>query len=185
MRPVSILLLALLLACLYQVAEALEEGAIAEPSMPVPNMNMPAPRVTQPITGLDAQKTSSKSSEKKSSINEPEEAADPINGKWTMRFSNLMDRSIDMTLWSSGKDKIMGFATMTKAGSDVSMTASGSKSGKELTMVIKSAQVELASPDYSQYDLDLVVENSTLSGTYILSTGTGDSLSGNVTAIKR
>ena len=65
------------------------------------------------------------------------------------------------------------------------MTASGSLRENELVMVVKSGQAELGSADYSEYDLDMLVENSTLSGTYTLSSGTGASINGNVTAIKR
>lgn len=185
MRQSSILLIVLLLACLCQAAEALEEGAIAEPSMPTPNMNMPTPHITSPNTGQEAQKASSQSSERNSSSIKPDEPDDPISGKWSARFEGITDRSLDLTLWSSGRDKIMGFGTLKKAGTETSMTASGSVSDNVLLLAVKSAQAELESPNYIQYDLDMSVENSTLTGTYILSSGSGDSMSGNATAIKR
>jgi len=182
MRPANILLVALLLACLFQAAEAIEEGVIAVPSMPVPNMDMPSPRVTAPSTGLADQKTNV---EKNNSSPEPDEADDPINGKWTIRFESLLDRSLDLTLWSSGKNKIMGFGTLTKGGAEISVTASGSKKDREISLVVKSAQAELGSPNYSQYDLDMLLENSTLRGSYTSSSGDEVSVAGNVTAIKR
>lgn len=185
MRTASILLIVLLLACLYQVAEALEEGAIAEPSMPTPNMNMPKPHITSPITDQEPQKASSQSSEKNRSSTEPNEAEDLVSGKWSVRFEGLMDRSLDLTLWSSGRDKIMGFGTLKKASTEISVTASGSVSDNVLSLAIKSAQAELESSNYIHYDLDMSVENNTLRGTYILSSGTGDSMGGNATATKR
>jgi hypothetical protein len=184
MRPANMVLLAIIFMCSYPVAQAIEEGAIAQPSMPVPNMDMPKPVIKAPATGLTDEKSNGQSADNNSSP-APNEADDAISGKWTIRFEDLRDRSLDLTLWSSGKDKIMGYGTLTKNGAEISMTASGSLRENELAMVVKSGQAELGSADYCQYDLDMLVENSTLSGTYTLSSGTGASINGNVTAIKR
>lgn len=177
-------LLAIIFMCSYPVAQAIEEGAIAQPSMPVPNMDMPKPVIKAPATGQMDEKSNEQSADNSSSP-APNEADDAISGKWAIRFEDQRDRSLDMTLWSSGKDKIMGYGTLTKNGAEISMTASGSLRENELVMVVKSGQAELGSADYSEYDLDMLVENSTLSGTYTLSSGTGASINGNVTAIKR
>ena len=184
MRPANMVLLAIIFMCLYPVALAIEEGAIAQPSMPVPNMDMPKPVIKAPATGLTDEKSNGQSADNNSSP-ATNEADDAIGGKWTIRFEDLRDRSLDLTLWSSGKDKIMGYGTLTKNGAEISMTASGSLRENELAMVVKSGQAELGSADYSQYDLDMLVQNSTLTGTYTLSSGTGASINGNATAIKR
>jgi hypothetical protein len=199
MKLASVLLLAILLSCSYPVAQALEAGEIAEPSMPVPNMNMPTPIITKPNMDLPDQKSTLQSTpdinsslalnqsghtNEESTLTAKDEA-DAVSGKWIIKFEELRDRSLDLTLWSSGKDKIMGFGTQTIDGAETSMTASGSLAGEELVLVVKSAQVELGSPNYNQYDLDMFAANSTISGTYILSSGTETSVSGNATAIRR
>lgn len=185
MRPANILLLAMIIMCSYPVAQALEEGIIAQPSMPVPNMDMPKPVIKAPATGQTDQKSNEQSPLENNSTPAPKEESDAVSGKWAIRFEELKDRSLDLTLWSSGKDNIMGFGTLTKSGGEVSMTARGSLRDNELVMVVKSAQYELGSPNYSQYDLDMLVENSTLSGTYTLSSGTETTAIGNATATKR
>jgi len=185
MRPANILQLVIIFICSYPMAQAIDEGVIAQPSMPVPDMDMPRPVVTTPATGLTDQKSNQQSTNENNKNPATNEDSDAVSGKWAIRFEELNDRSLDLTLWSSGKDNIMGFGTLTKNGAEISMTASGSQRDNELVMVVKSAQAELGSPNYSQYDLDMFVGNSTLSGTYILSSGTETSVSGNATATKR
>jgi hypothetical protein len=108
-----------------------------------------------------------------------------VSGKWSIKFNDGTDRSLDLNLWPSGGNRIMGYGTLTEDGAKNSVTASGSLTAQELTLTAKSATPEYANQKYDVYDLDLLMKNNTLSGTYVLSSG-GQSLSkGNVTAIKQ
>jgi hypothetical protein len=108
-----------------------------------------------------------------------------VSGKWSITFNDGTDRSLDLNLWPSGGNRIMGYGTLTEDGAKNSVTASGSLTAQELTLTAKSATPEYANQKYDVYDLDLLMKNNTLSGTYVLSSG-GQSLSkGNVTAIKQ
>jgi hypothetical protein len=65
------------------------------------------------------------------------------------------------------------------------VTASGSVTAQELTLIAKSSTPEYANQKYDEYDLDLLMVNNTLSGTYVLMSG-GQSLGkGNATAVKQ
>ncbi|MFZ2473357.1 MAG: hypothetical protein WAW52_15615 [Methanothrix sp.] len=116
------------------------------------------------------------------------QVTDDVSGKWSIEFDDRPDRSLDLTLWSSGRTNIMGYGTLTKGGAGNSVTASGSFAGEELILTVKSAESEYASQKYDEYDLDLFViddtANGILSGTYILMSG-GEFLGdGNATALK-
>jgi hypothetical protein len=64
-------------------------------------------------------------------------------------------------------------------------TASGSVIEQVLTLTAKSASPEYANQKNDEYDLDLFMINSTLSGTYVLKLG-GQSLGKeNATAVKQ
>lgn len=193
MKLASILLLTALLLYSFPETIAVEAGVIAEPSMPVPNMDMPKPHITKPITDASVKKTelnnsSSLASSESGSIDRSDsqenDESSSVAGKWKIRFEELKDTSLDLTLWSSSGDQIMGFGTMKIAGADTSMTASGSFSKEELVLAAKSAQAELGSQNYRQCDLDLYAANGTFSGTYVLSLGDERSVSGNATATK-
>jgi hypothetical protein len=199
MKLTSILLLAILLLSSYPRAQALEEGEIAEPSMPVPNMDMPTPIITKPNMDAPDQKSALQSVQEDNSslalnqsgiANEGQTQANndraaAVSGKWTIEFENIKSRSLDLTLWSAGTDKIMGFGTLNINGARTSMTASGSIIEDQLILAVKSAQAEFGSPDYYQYDLDMLAANNTLSGTYTMQSGDETSINGNATAIKR
>ncbi len=108
-----------------------------------------------------------------------------VSGKWSIKFDKRTDRSLDLNLWASGKNGILGYGTMTEVGAKYSVTASGSINGQELTLTTKSSTPEYATKKFDEYDLDLFMANSTLSGTYVLSSD-GQSLGeGNATAIKQ
>ena len=211
MRPASIMLSLILVfslcLCLglnsylcLSTAGAVEAGVIAEPSVPIPNMDMPAPKITPPTMNMP--ETSAKAQSDQASSNESGQTQsqadggedslsggqgelDAISGKWSIRFQELKDRRLDLTLWSSGKEKIMGFGTLTKGSSIVSMSASGSFAADELLLAVKSAQPEYEGGESDHYDLDLFLKNDTISGTYILWTDGELSASGNTTASRR
>jgi hypothetical protein len=210
MRLASILLGALLLSCLSIQAHAVgpgEAGDIAVPSISAPNMDVPAPIISAP--NMDTPKPIPKPISKtvvKLSNNNPSQALNqtgntssnqtqltqiqqetkPINvsGKWSIKFSDGTDRSLDLNLWSSGGNRIMGYGTLTEEGAKNSVTASGSVTTQELSLIAKSAVPEHANQKYDEYDLNLFMVNDTLSGTYVLKSG-GQSLGkGNATAVK-
>jgi hypothetical protein len=108
-----------------------------------------------------------------------------VSGKWSIKFDKRTNRSLDLNLWASSKNGILGYGTLTEEGAKNSVTASGSINGQELTLTTKSSTPEYATKKFDEYDLDLFMANNTLSGTYVLSS---DGLSlgeGNATAIKQ
>lgn len=194
MKLVNLLLLITLILYLFPEALAIEAGAIAVPSMPVPNMDMPKPNITKPITEATSKAENQNNSLNlsndessnidKSELQERDEEASKIAGKWKIKFEEMKGTSLDLTLWSMSGGQVMGFGTLKTSGADTSMTASGSFSNEELVLAVKSAQAGLGSEDYKQCDLDLYAANETLIGTYILSLGADPSFSGNATATK-
>jgi hypothetical protein len=202
MRLANILLLVILFSCTFFQAYALEEGVIAEPSITGANMNMPEPVITKPNMDMsttnpktqDTQnsnpnqtqsKTGNLSSNQTQVAQEPQEAeAADVSGKWSIKFSDRRDASLDLTLWSAGRTAIMGFGSLNEGGAMNSVSATGSFSVKELTLIVKSAAPKNSNQRYDECDLDLFMENNTLTGTYVLKSG-GQSLGmGNATATK-
>ena len=188
MRLARILLFAILLICLSSQALAIEPGEIAVPSIRAPNMDMPKPLITRPI--MDTPEPSPKPQdvrENKTQITDDQ--SNDVSGKWSIKFDDRPDRSLDLTLWSSGRARIMGYGTLTKEGAVNSVTASGSFANEELILTVKPAQSKSTSQKYDEYYLDLFMVNNTtnnpLLGTYTLSFG-GEFLGdGNATAVKR
>ena len=192
MRLLSILLFAISLSYLSYQTCAIEPGEIAEPSIgapdmsmpnpvPIPNMNAPEPKAVGPANNPI------KAINKASNMSSEQQEVKPIDvsGKWSIKFSNQPGASLDLTLWSSGGNKIMGYGTLTKGGAGNSVTASGSFIEKELILAVKSAEPVYSSQKYDEYDLDLVMANDTLSGTYTLSSGGEFVGDGNAMALKR
>jgi len=178
------------------VAGAVDAGAIAVPTIPPANMDVPAPKITPPNMDMPDTKPKMQSElENNSSASQMQagnasheaerDLGDAISGKWTVRFQEMRDRALDLTLWSAGREKVMGFGALTKGSTTVSMSASGSFAGEELLLAVKSAQPEYEGAKSEQYDLDLLLENDTLSGSYILRAGGQISSSGNATASRR
>jgi len=194
MKLASILLLIVLLLYSFPETRAVEAGVIAEPSMPVPNMDMPKPHITKPITDETVKQANQNSSSSlvdnnsigidKSESQKNDDETSSIAGKWKIKFEEMKSTSLDLTLWSMSGEQVMGFGTLKISGGDTSMTASGSFSNEALVLSVKSAQAELGSQNYKQCDLDLYVANETLTGTYSLSLGEEPSISGNATATK-
>lgn len=209
MRAASILLSAILLSCLSIHclpihAYAGEPGDIAVPSMNVPNMDMPKPLVTRPNMDMPEPKpkpsvetnndlnpvpdqTGNISSNQTQGIQIQQEAEPmDVSGKWSIKFDNGTDRSLDLTLWlSTGNSRIMGFGTLIEKGKENSVTASGSVTVQELKLTAKLATPEYSKLNYDECNLDLFTVNDSLSGTYVLRSG-GQFLSeGNATAVKQ
>lgn len=202
MRLVCIILSSILLSCLSIQAHALDPGDIAEPSMNVPDMSMPKPSISGP--NMDMPKPGPKSliapkdnpiqtnltgnmSNNQTQASQIKQMVMPmdVSGKWSIKFDRRTDRSLDLNLWSSGGNRILGYGTLAEVGAKYSVTASGSITEQELTLTTKSATPEYATQRFDEYDLDLFMTNNTLSGTYVLRSD-GQSLGeGNATAIKQ
>jgi hypothetical protein len=192
MRLASLLLFAVLLSSL---SCAIEPGEIAAPSIKAPNMDMPKPIITGPNMNMPEPKPrtqvilDSNPNQSTDQTQLTKAMSYDVSGKWSIQFDDLPDRSLDLTLWLSGKTKIMGYGTLTKKGAGNSVTASGSFVEEELMLSAKSAESEYESQKYEECNLDLFVVNSTanntMAGTYILTSG-GEFLGdGNATALKR
>jgi hypothetical protein len=205
MRLASILLSAILLSCLSIQAHASDDETyvIAEPSINAPNMDVPAPIISAPNMDMPApnpkpivkpknntnqvlNQTGNMSSNQ-TQVTQILQDDNPMNvsGKWSIRLDDGTGRSLDLNLWSSGGTKIMGYGTLTEDGAKNSVTASGSVSTQELTLIAKSATPEYISQKYDEYDLDLFMINNTLSGTYVLMSGQQFLGKGNATAVKQ
>ena len=204
MRLGCIILSSILLSCLSIPALALDPGDIAEPSKSVPDMTMPVPTITGPASSgpnMDMPKPETRSliapdnnttktkptgnmSPNQTQASQKQQTMD-VSGKWSIKFDKRTDRSLDLNLWASSKNGILGYGTLTEEGAKNTVTASGSINGQELTLTTKSATPEYATKKFDEYDLDLFMANNTLSGTYVLSSD-GQSLGeGNATAIKQ
>jgi len=201
MRLVGILVSAILLTCLSIQAYAIDPGTIAVPSMSVPNMDMPQPRITpnmdmpdprpKPLGKADnnadqiLNQTGNASNNQTQATQTPQEVMPmDVSGRWSIKFDEGRGGSLNLNLWSSSGNRIMGYGTLTEGGAQFSVTASGSVMGQELTLSTKSATPEYTNQKTDEYDLDLFMANNTLSGTYVLRSG-GQSLDGgNATAVK-
>lgn len=199
MRLASILVSAVLLSCLSIQVHG-DAGDIAVPSMPVPDMSMPAPHVTAP--NMDVPAPSPKPLGKPN--NNPNEALNQtestsfnqatqiqqevkllnVSGKWSIQLNDGSDGSLDLNLWPSGGTRIMGYGTLTEGSEKSSVTASGSVTAQGLSLIAKSSTPEYANQKYDEYDLDLSMVNDTLSGSYILKSDGQPSVRGNASAIR-
>lgn len=202
MRLGTMLLLTILLSCVSIQAYG-DVGDIAVPSMPVPNMNVPEPSISAPNMDMPVTKpkplarpnnnpnqaliqTGNKSSNQ-TQVTQIQQEVKTMNvsGKWSIRFDNDTDRSLDLSLWSSGGNRIMGYGTLTEEGAKNSVAVSGSATMTELTLIAKSAAPEYANQKYDEYDLDLFRVNNTLSGSYVLKSGGKTLAKGNATALNQ
>jgi hypothetical protein len=202
MRSARKLLLAVLLSCLSTQAFAVEPGAIAVPSISTPNMDMPKPLITRPNMEVPApnpklpigsnnnqdqatNKTANATSNQ-TQVTKIQQEVKPmdVSGKWSIRFDDRTDEVLDLTLWSSGGSKIMGYGILTEKGAKNSMTASGSFAAPVLKLTAKSAAHELADQKFNEYYFEMFMANNTLSGTYVLELSGQSQGNGNVTAVR-
>jgi hypothetical protein len=175
--------------------------------MNVPDMSMPKPSITGPASSgpnMDMPKPEPKSliapkdnpiptnltgnmSNNQTQASQIKQMVMPmdVSGKWSIKFDRRTDRSLDLNLWSSGGNRILGYGTLAEVGAKYSVTASGSINEQELILTTKSATPEYATQRFDEYDLDLFMTNNTLSGTYVLSSE-GQSLGeGKATAVRQ
>lgn len=203
MRQAIVLLSAILLSCTYSHAYSDIPGDIAAPSADVPNMDMPKPLITKPNMDIPDPtprplaepegdnnpilNQSGNMSSNQTQATQIKQEARRINasGDWSIKFDDGANRSLGLTLWSSaGANRIMGFGNLIEMGTENSVTARGSVTEKELTLIAKLATPESSNLNYDECDLDLFMVNDTLSGTYILRSGGRFMGEGNATAVK-
>ena len=157
-----------------------------EPLTPKPNMDMPKLIPKPPIVpNKDSSQTINLPANISSNTTQTNQIQQvkPLNvsGKWSIKLNEITDSSLDLNLWSSSGDKIMGFGTLTEGSTSNPVTAMGDVDVREFTLTVKSAI-----SDYDrEYDLYLVMVNNALSGTYVLKSGGQYLGKGNATAIKQ
>jgi len=173
-------------------AIALDPGTIAVPSITGANMDMPKPLITPPtmdmpdpsprVVVVEGKKDSLADG---SPFNEIQaDDADKVSGKWTVRFGDRSDVSLGLSLWGSGEGKVMGFGSLKEGAANNSFSASGSVSGNNLVLSARSAAPKFEGQRYDQCDLDLILKNDTLSGSYILKWQGEERERGNATVVR-
>jgi hypothetical protein len=205
MRLIKILLSAILLSCFSVQAQSGgpgEAGDIAVPSISAANMDVPAPIISAP--SMDMPKPNPKPLVKPkndtNTLNTPgnvgsnqtqvtklQHEPEPMNvsGKWSIKFNDSTDRSLDLNLWSSSGNRIMGYGTLTETGAKNSVAASGSVGAQGFTLIVKSASPDYADRKDKEFDIDLFMVNGTLSGTYVQKSGGQFLGKGNASAVKQ
>jgi len=160
------------------------------PSMSVPNMDMPDPRpkpLVKPDNSADLilNQSGNQSHNQTQTTQTPQEDMPmDVSGRWSIKFDEGRGRTLDLNLWSSSGNRIMGYGTINEGSEQHSVTASGSVIRQELILTTKSATPEYANQKNDEYDLDLFMVNNTLSGTYVLGSGGQSWGEGNATAVK-
>jgi hypothetical protein len=114
----------------------------------------------------------------------PEESPMDVSGRWSIKFDEVRSRSLDLNLWSSSGNRIMGYGTLRDGGAQHSVTVSGSVIGQELILATKPATPEYANQKNDEYRLALFMANNTLSGTYVMMSGGQSAGEGNATSVK-
>jgi hypothetical protein len=152
-----------------------------------PNMSMPDPN-PKPLVAAD---NSNYTIDQNTSIDsgqyqeQPEVKLLDVNGKWLVKFDDGTDKSMDLNLWSSSESGIMGYGSLNDGSSKKSVTASGSVNEKELVLTAKTSVPEYSNQKDLKYDLNLIMLNDKLSGTFVLNSDGQSLAKGNVTAIRR
>jgi hypothetical protein len=144
-----------------------DERGPAIPQSSGPNMSMPDPS-PKPLVGPNTTANNQTSNANSSLIQvQPEVKLIDVSGKWSVKFNDSTDRSLDLILFTN-QDRIMGSGTLVENGTKIPLTASGSVSAKELTLTAKTVLGPYVNQIDRQFDLDLLMANSALSGTYLL-----------------
>jgi hypothetical protein len=132
-----------------------------------PNMSMPdsSPKpLVKPNTTANNQTSNASASLAQA---QPEIMLIEVSDKWSVKFNDSTNRSLDLILFTN-QERVMGSGTLVEDGTKIPLTASGSVSAKELTLTAKTVIGDYVNQIDRQFDLDLLMVNSTLSGTYLL-----------------
>lgn len=151
-----------------------------------PNMSMPDP---SPKPHVKANNSSNKTIDitgnESSGQFQPEAKSIDLSGKWSVKFLDSTSGSLDLILLSAGSDRIMGSGTLVEEGTKIPATASGTITGQEVTLTSKTVVGDYVNQIDREYDLDMFMENNTLSGVYVLKSGGKFLRKGNATAVKQ
>ena len=151
-----------------------------------PNMSMPDP---SPKPLVNENNSSNKTLDLTGNISsgqaQPKAKSIDLSGKWTVKFLDSTGKSLDLILLSAGSDRIMGSGTLVEDGTKIPATASGTLAGQEVTIITKTVVGDYVNKIDREYDLDLFMENDTLSGAYVLKSGGKFLSKGNATAVKQ
>lgn len=94
-----------------------------------------------------------------------------VTGMWTFTLQDELARRLDLALFQNG-DAILGYGNLASGNSTQGVTAGGSVANGKVNLLITSQG------GLSMYRLNLVPEESSLSGSYSAFTSSGDSWSG-------
>lgn len=106
-----------------------------------------------------------------------EESVADLAGKWKVILQQEPKTYMDLILIQSG-DRLQGYGTLEENGADIPATAMGSISKDAVSLDVKLNKQK------QDYNLDLILTNSGLEGSYELYDDNKLSGSGNVTATK-
>ena len=162
-----------------------ERGPIL-PQSTGPNMSMPDP---SPKPLVNENNSSNKTLDLTGNISsgqaQPKAKSIDLSGKWTVKFLDSTGKSLDLILLSAGSDRIMGSGTLVEDGTKIPATASGTLAGQDVTIITRTVVGDYVNKIDREYDLDLFMENDTLSGAYVLKSGGKFLSKGNATAVKQ
>jgi len=100
-----------------------------------------------------------------------------LAGKWKLVLQQDPKTSMDLILIQSG-DRLQGYGTLAENGADIPATAMGSISKDAVSLEVKLSKQK------QDYNLDLLLTNGDLEGSYELYNDNKLSQSGNATAVR-
>ena len=151
-----------------------------------PNMSMPDP-TPKPLVNPNNNSNQTLNQTENQSSSQPQPEGKPIDlsGKWSVKFNGSAGRSLDLILLSAGSDRTMGTGTLVEDGTKIPVTVRGTITDSEITLTTKTVVGPYVNQIDREYDLDLFMENDTLSGAYVLKSGGKFLSKGNATAVKQ
>jgi hypothetical protein len=197
MKRVGALLSAIILSCLSIPACASDPVGTALPPITGPNMDVPTPLISKPNMDMPApnpkplvklDKNPSQAINQTGNITSNQTQVSEqidLNGKWSIKFDDGGDRSLNLILLPSGGTRVIGFGDLMKKSIRISVTATGSLAGQQLSLTVKSATSKYINEKYDECILNLLMINDTLSGTYAMKSGGRSLGQGNATAVKQ
>jgi hypothetical protein len=135
----------------------------APPSSSGANMSMPEPLAAENETDQNDNETALANNSNTSAPAQPQPLE--VGGKWLIKLGNSTDRSIELNVFPSGRNIYAG-GTLTMDGAVLTVTATGSLDDRDLFLKVKTEVSKWGNQIDKRYDLDLVVGNGSLSGTY-------------------
>jgi len=157
-----------------------DERPKANPAAGKVNMSMPDP-IPKTVSTDDVETTAPVI------VEVPEEASGPeilqVGGKWSVRLEGSAGRSLDLILIQNG-EMIMGSGNLNDGQNKIAVTASGSISGEQVALDVKTVVSEYGNKIDKRYELDLTLADGSMAGTYEQYDGEDFVGKGNATASK-